>query len=177
MKLQKIIPLCFFFLFGIASTLACSCAYPLSPEKEFERADYIFEGTVLSINSPATFVQSTADPAEVTFSVHTGWKGNLSEKMIIQTARSDVSCGYPFVVDSTYIVYAFGDHKQTYLCSRTTIIAAADADLHFLGEGNITLSKSSLMLPKKLINFNIFIAVVLGSFFVIILSLFRKHPQ
>ena len=55
----------------------------------------------------------------------------------LTTSRMEASCGYPFEMGQSYLVYAFGleSSLETHLCTRNQPLAAAAEDLSGLGEG------------------------------------------
>ena len=46
-----------------------------------------------------------------------------------------MGCGYPFVEEEEYLVYATGKEPSISLCSETKPLYEADADLEVLGDG------------------------------------------
>jgi hypothetical protein len=113
---------------GFSPAHACSC-FGLSAEQAFQRSDVVFTGTVTTITPPpAGSVRSTASPEKVTFRVLNVSKGAASSPngtIVVTTAVSDVSCGYPFQNGGQYLVFArygsdaSGQSLQTDLCSGT----------------------------------------------------------
>lgn len=118
---------------------ACSCAEIESTEKALETRDAVFSGTVLKIEEPQQrrWIQSSAALMTVTIKVDTVWKGDIGEIATVKTAISGASCGYPFVENKTYLVYAShdGEDWRTILCDRTAPLAEAQEDLTQLGPG------------------------------------------
>jgi hypothetical protein len=78
-----------------------------------------------------------ADPVRVTFALTKTWKGANQANLEVITPASSASCGFEFVQGQEYLVYAqeAEGQLQTNLCSRTTQLAQAGADLTALGEG------------------------------------------
>jgi hypothetical protein len=111
--------------------LACSCLPPPSPQDEFGASKEVFSGRVLSIGADTT---RSILMLKVTFQTLQIWKGLPSSQISIFTAMSTASCGFPFHVDSTYLVYAlpYFDTLYTHLCSRTRLLSEATTDLAFL---------------------------------------------
>ena len=116
---------------------ACSCIPPRPPLEALARADAVFAGQVVSISEPkglfGSWLASSTDPVAVEFRVNAVWKGEIYEKIFIKTAWSSASCGFEFVLDEQYIVYAREGWAS--LCSRTKSIGKASEDLMALGEG------------------------------------------
>jgi hypothetical protein len=79
-------------------------------------------------------ITSSADPVSVTVQVQTAWKGVTTTPVLVQTAASGASCGYHFVTGRQYLIYAYGDGARlgTGLCTRTTVLSQAAADLAYL---------------------------------------------
>jgi hypothetical protein len=111
--------------------VACSCLPPPSPRDEFGVAKAVFSGRVRSIEADTN---RTILMLKVTLQALQFWKGPPSSQISIFTAMSTASCGFPFHIDSTYLVYAlpYFDTLYTHLCSRTCPLSQAAVDLAFL---------------------------------------------
>jgi hypothetical protein len=116
---------------------ACSCVTPGPPAAELEAATAVFSGKVLRADVGGGEVTSSADPVWVGFQVFSVWKGPALTTLVVTTARESASCGYPFEVGREYLVYSGGtwDALGVSLCSRTRLLAEAEADLVVLGPG------------------------------------------
>lgn len=109
---------------------ACSCLDE-SVEVAIGRAGAIFEGRV-------TAMTAEDGRLEVTLAVTQAWRGIEHETVVVQTTASEVSCGYPFEVGHSYLVYTEpGETLSVSLCSRTRSAAGADEDRAELGSGTI----------------------------------------
>jgi len=119
--------------------LACSCVIPDSPAAEMTRATAVFAGVVSLTWRPAGGVSRGNDPVTVTFQVTQTWKGPRDQTLTVTTAGDSAACGYNFVLDQAYLVYAHGDNDElsVTLCSRTAPLANAWEDLYALGEGQL----------------------------------------
>jgi hypothetical protein len=138
-----------FFSSRPCPVFACSCAPPGTPIQELNRSGAVFAGKVVAIDAPSNlpilttsfpfinFLSSSADPVSVTFDVSDVWKGPAYRQLVVTTVRDSASCGYPFQVGETYLVYATeqGAELTTNLCSRTNSISQAQSDLVALGPG------------------------------------------
>ena len=82
--------------------LACSCARPQPVPDALDDATRVFVGSVTDIEDVDAFHQ------RVTFRVTEHFKGSAVESVELVTAKSSVMCGYPFVEDGSYVVYAHG---------------------------------------------------------------------
>lgn len=122
---------------------ACSCVPPDPPPVAFTNAHAVFVGGVTAINDPTwlarTFpflpiVYSSADPVLVNFQVADSWRGVTTTTVAIRTAASGASCGYTFEVGKQYVVYAYqySGVLETNICTRTSEVALAAADLNYL---------------------------------------------
>lgn len=120
---------------------ACSCVPPKPPLEALARADAVFSGQVVSMKEPRGWWASSADPTTVEFRVDAVWKGDIYETTFIETAWSSASCGFEFVLDEQYIVYAREGWAS--LCSRTKSIEKASEDFTALGEGVAPLPGSN----------------------------------
>ncbi len=122
---------------------ACKCVVPGSPSEELEKFDAVFAGKVLSIQhsfDPAATSPSPGDHTTVSFSVNTVWKGTVDSNIDLTTPPTGGSCGFAFVEGEEYIVYAYEGAEQNAnlnvsICSRTALLAEAQADRDALGEG------------------------------------------
>ncbi|WP_404427909.1 hypothetical protein LG296_08160 [Ureibacillus chungkukjangi] len=125
--------------FSTTSSFACSCGQPGSAVEEMDRSDFVFSGKVLDIQdtNKSLFSQSSAGLLEIHFEVSNTWKGVNETEALIFTERESASCGYNFTIDEEYLVYGNneGGKKRVSLCSKTTLMSEAAADLNLLGEG------------------------------------------
>lgn len=116
---------------------ACKCR-PLSVDEAKSEASAIFEGRVTKLaDEPAT--AGGPPPGKlVTLALVRTWKGLENEETItLRTSESSASCGFPFALDTSYLVYAQGtpDALSVTTCSRTKPMAEASEDLGALGAG------------------------------------------
>lgn len=115
-------------IFGINTSLACSCEEPGSVEESFNYSDAVFHGKVIN-KSYVSFGESiqkvVADSirhkldenrldlfdsefiVKVEFEIIKCYKGNLvNDTIVIYTTRTSASCGYRgFEIGKDYIVY------------------------------------------------------------------------
>jgi hypothetical protein len=115
---------------------ACSCAESPSANAELQSHTAVFSGRVLSVKEPSRLLNwSSADPVKVTFEVYRVWKGDVGKKVSVQTAMSGASCGFDFVENQEYLVYAYGDMAdlKAGLCSRTQAFLTSSNDIEALG--------------------------------------------
>ncbi len=110
--------------------LACSCAPPHEVPEAVDNATRVFVGSVIEVEDVDAFHQ------RVTFRVKEHFKGSPVEMVELVTAKSSVMCGYPFLEDASYVVYAHGKDGDlgTGSCSRTTL-AMQGSDLEKLRAG------------------------------------------
>jgi hypothetical protein len=115
---------------------ACSCAESPSANAELQSHTAVFSGKVLSVKEPSKLLNwSSADPIKVTFEVYRVWKGEVGNKVSIQTAMHEASCGFDFDENQEYLVYAHGDMAdlKASLCSRTQVFLTSGKDIEALG--------------------------------------------
>jgi hypothetical protein len=101
---------------------------PADPLTSMEQSDSVFAGSVTNIST--TDFQKT-----ITFDVEKSWKSANLGTISISTADSSAACGYNFVEDEEYIVYALKKEDgtlNTSLCSRTAQLQNAQEDLNIL---------------------------------------------
>ena len=118
---------------------ACSCIESGTVKEELTRSSAVFSGKVIEIvdKNKNSSIQSSADPIAVVFEVEESWKGMDQTQVVVYTERSSASCGYEFILNNEYLVYV---HENTgnlnvSICSRTTLLSAADQDTEDLGIG------------------------------------------
>jgi len=117
-------------LFGVEDLPACSCLPPPTPARAFAEADAVFLGKVLTFEAVPALHQRRAHLAVVKI-----WKGDKNQADTLFTPWDEAGCGYPFHVDSTYLIYAghYGNGPlSTNLCTRTRPRSQAGQDLAFL---------------------------------------------
>jgi hypothetical protein len=124
-------------LLAPAHAQACSCLEQ-SAADALREAQAVFEGRVLAVTRDAERPELWV----VQLAAVRSWKGVASETVMLTTPQDSAGCGYPFVKDESYLVYAQagsgGLHAS--LCSRTQPIAQAEADLAVLGMGVVPFS-------------------------------------
>ena len=93
------------------------------------------------------------------FGVNDAWKGVEESTVVVDTGYGMGDCGYPFVENNDYLVYAsypYGipdNYWVTSICSRNTELAAATEDLRYLKDlPTLALSRSAQLfgLPQEL---------------------------
>jgi len=147
-----------FLLLSPSEALACRCVPPGHPLEEFEKADGVFAGQVINIESIIDHYGDTTKSTKITFWVEEAWKGVTFQTLAITTGPTGGMCGYEFKKGEQYIVYANGDNEQTLstsICTRTNKLIFAHEDLKELGEGNkefqpnANLSMSVIEVPQR----------------------------
>jgi hypothetical protein len=121
----------------ITATPAVACDFdaPPPPQEALDEAAAVFSGEVIEIEPVDD------DPSEqylaVTFDVHRVWKGVERSPVMVETHRDEATCGYPFEVGESYLVYAHsnGSPLTTALYHRTRPLERANEDLEALGSG------------------------------------------
>jgi hypothetical protein len=95
----------------------------------------VFAGQVVNISKGKPL--SLWEPNTVSFRVSEGWKGPEQDTLEVTTPRGGASCGYPFKEGQEYLVYAYGKEEslKVDLCSETTPLSKASADLEALDNG------------------------------------------
>lgn len=147
----------FVFTLFPASTNACSCMQNGPVKAELSRSDAVFSGKVVKIIDQNKFsiIKSSADPMAVTIEIDRTWKGINQTEVVVHTERESASCGFEFLLNQDYLVYAFEDDGKlrTTICSRTAPLSAAGDDLNQLGTGQKPTEKVEIKVsPLSLVN-------------------------
>ena len=128
---------------------ACSCASQggPSPSEAFEKSTAVFSGEVVEIDK-----NDSSPTKTVKFDVQRVWKGVSGNQTTVITGSGDANCGYPFVINETYLIYAVGDPLYTQSCGRNTLFSDSYDDLRVLGAG-IEVPEFPFVVPILLISF------------------------
>ena len=95
------------------------------------KSSAVFSGKVIEINK-----NSSSHTKTVKFDVERTWKGVSEKQVTVITGSDDGNCGYPFMMNETYLVYSYGeDSLYTSSCGRNTLFENAYDDLRTLGNG------------------------------------------
>lgn len=116
------------------SALACSCAEIPGVWESVEEATAVFAGRVEALEG-----WETEDDygVHVTFAVSRVWKGPASAELVANTRSLGAGdCGAPLRLGQEYLVYAYDETLDIWLCTRTLPLANAEEDLATLGEGH-----------------------------------------
>ena len=123
---------CLLIFFDAGSTAyACSCAETPALDKAVDDSTVVFLGRV----TLATTNPLRPNQREVRFNLSKLFKdetGMLTRnEVVIYTAEDQSLCGYTFVQNQDYLVFATGNAAKlsTSLCSRTRIFEAAQVDV------------------------------------------------
>lgn len=91
-------------------TYACDCTGRAPAKQILESSDVVFLGKVISItdSAPPTRAEDHVPftGRAVLFEVITIWKGKPKAQIIVHTASDGISCGVPFTVGETRVVFA-----------------------------------------------------------------------
>lgn len=121
-------------LFGYSNfAYACSCKQPAPPKEALKKSSAVFIGI-------ATAKKDNGVSYTVSFDIIEIVKGAKKPSTTVSTNRDEASCGYNFLLNETYLVYAYGEpgHLETNICTRTASLADAEEDVKAL---NIKLIK------------------------------------
>ena len=136
---------------------ACKCVQPGTPSEELEESSAVFAGRVISVRHSYDPDAASVTPDDLTtvgFEVSAVWKGSVREDMYITTPPTGGSCGFAFVEGEEYIVYAYdspyADGGYTAgICSRTSLLEQAQADIEALGVGSDPQSGTGGPVPRQ----------------------------
>jgi hypothetical protein len=110
--------------FAAKPAWACLCA-PFTKTELGQRADAVFTGTVARVTD-----ESGKDVRLriVNFDVDVVYKGEPNPSIDIQTGFGGGDCGYPFVVDRRYTVFAFNERSGSLYAGRCNKPVDGDID-------------------------------------------------
>ena len=118
-----------------AIATACTCTGDPACEEALLESAAVFRGTVIMIRpaGPDHYHQ-----VWVTLLADAWWKGEPSAVVDVLTEENEAMCGYPFELETEYLVYAMRSSQEpmplyTHLCSRTHVSWPEDPDLVDLG--------------------------------------------
>jgi len=103
------------------AALACSCAGVSKPQAA-QNASVVFSGRVTSVTRPFAIgiscTSSSEDPVVAVFEVETVYKSELPATTTVRTVVGGASCGYDFVAERRYTVFATvgANGLETNLC-------------------------------------------------------------
>ena len=118
------------------SALACSCGEPPGLWESVEDATAVFAGRVVALES-----RGNTFAVDVTFAVSRVWKGPAAPELVAYTRSLGAGdCGYPLELEEEYLVYAYDEALEIWLCTRTTRLMYAEYDLEALGEGRVPVA-------------------------------------
>lgn len=84
---------------------ACSCV-GVSDQEAVPNADAVFTGTLVDIITPTGAAVSSADPERFVFDVDEVFKGEVSARQSVVTARDGASCGLEITGSGPFVVFA-----------------------------------------------------------------------
>jgi hypothetical protein len=131
-------------IISVASTQNCDCSPSGYPSQELADASAVFTGRVTGIHYvDSTLLKeeviSSSERIIVSFDVDRVWKGDKKPKLNVETGVTTKTCGYPFKIGESYLVYTFyqigGSDSTTLLtsqCTRTRPLADAAEDIEEL---------------------------------------------
>ena len=119
---------------------ACSCVGERPPCEGFGSASAVFIGKVVGAKQQREQRGedgsiTTYDVGEIYFKVEESFLGVKGARVVIHSGTGGGDCGYWFLRGQRYLVYAYGESSDslgTSICTRTRLLAHADADLEFL---------------------------------------------
>jgi 5-hydroxyisourate hydrolase-like protein (transthyretin family) len=129
-----------FLLFTCRAVFACSCAEPGPPCNYYGEAAVIFLGRVVGSAERRTYVDEKGnkivyDVGTIRFLVQENYKGATGYEVVIHSGTGGGDCGYWFLRNESYVVYAYGDPQtglSTNICTRTSHVSQASEDLEYL---------------------------------------------
>jgi hypothetical protein len=113
---MKIVTFLHLVFLSLSTLNACICLRTQF-DKEANKADIIFSGTVTSIHENC----NSAIPVCVSVTVNKCWKGNIENEINIYTGFGGGDCGFNFDVNKEYLIFANSEHITT-SCHRTVLV-------------------------------------------------------
>ncbi|HEX7332313.1 MAG TPA: carboxypeptidase regulatory-like domain-containing protein [Pyrinomonadaceae bacterium] len=130
-----------FILLASDAAYACSCAPNGPPCNYYGKATAIFLGRVVGSAQRKTYTdergnKTVYDVGTIRFLVQENFKGAPGYEIEIHSGTGGGDCGYWFLRNESYVVYAYGnleDNKlYTSICTRTKHVTEATEDLEYL---------------------------------------------
>lgn len=113
----------------------CSCRVPRGGAAAARTdAMAVFEGDAIGL-------RRSGSANEAVLLVRRVWKGSLADSAVVATGLGGGDCGFAFQLGVRYLVYAFkgpGSELRTSICTRTTQLDSAAADIVALGRPSRT---------------------------------------
>jgi MYXO-CTERM domain-containing protein len=126
---------------------ACSCMQSKDAVTAARDVSVVFEGKLVVIESPKPKGPHDLPMKIFTFEVVRTFKGQLDTQVRVATTENSAACGRDYgKVGDGWLVYARSDDQgqlQDNLCSRTTVIADAAADIAELEANAGTLDQAN----------------------------------
>ena|SRR2546429_9588227 len=140
-----------------ANTHLCSCVVGAGPvnvkvvvAEGLRKADAVFVGSVASVIDSATPLASrpsmVVHTRRVLLVLERGWKGALSDSLVVWTGNGAGDCGYPFKVGERYLVFAVSSGSagfSTGVCTLTQPLSKAGRYIRALGDASIHRQRGS----------------------------------
>jgi hypothetical protein len=116
---------------GAERASACSCV-STDDTAAFQRADVVFQGTLVDIVTPDGESWSSTDPERFIFTVDKVFKGDAALRQSVLSARDGASCGLEIGVGGEFLLFgSYGDatigvadELTSNLCSGTRPLGA-----------------------------------------------------
>jgi hypothetical protein len=106
---------------------ACDCS-----NRKVKGDSLVLSGKVLDVTT-----NNVSSGLKVTFGVTRVFQGKADPVIVISTDYEGKACGFPFMKDSSYLVYAFkGRSIRTDICSDTRLLAPNENPEKELGPGS-----------------------------------------
>ena len=160
MRTYKPIVALFFLLFAFDAAHACFCMTPGPPCKYYGESAAIFLGRVVGSVERKSYVdkdgnKTVYDVGTIRFLVQENFKGAPGYEVEIHSGTGGGDCGYWFLRNESYVVYAYRNPEDNKLytstCTRTKHVSSAAEDLEYLR--GLTNAKPGAMLYGELTRF------------------------
>lgn len=126
----------FLYFLNAANVYACRCKNPYVEQnisvkdkvvEEFNNSTAILVGKIVSFR-----LGESSRLAKI--KVEKVWKGKPAKFLTVETGISSSACGYTFVVEKDYLIYAYekSGSLRTSICTRTQLVSKSSTDIKIL---------------------------------------------
>lgn len=134
--MKKVSILTLLFISIVTNTYSCDCV-STSFKEAIENYESIFSAKVLNITDiPESCYKGDCLAVTVELEIIENFREANMDTITVYTGKYTPSCGYPFEVGNSYLVYVSNQNENynVSLCSRTSLLEKAADDIKLLNE-------------------------------------------